>query len=406
MIFLALSILLFELFYSVGLGLYVFFPKARKSYKEILIDHRKVALHLKVVDQYGEPASNYQIKICYEYSPWYHRFLYLHSLYKTKDYVLMTDKKGEIKFTPFFFRKAYSMRFEEIDQTKYVFRKSKYLKFRNQEISSIGGATLSWIDPEGKGQHIELRVLRHGPAANLKVYKPKMKRGKDGKIESIEAKDENVFTLDIENNEIKEGEGEGDILITAKNMNKVIKSYREHFIEIDWAKRKEYEKSLNNWSIEDFEKERVWEVEVIGRNGWQIQPADAEVITYAPEEGYKKALTYKIFYTIGIESFEEKFKGVGWQKVTDEGIEVPNEENKEEAKYKVIGGFSPRCFYLRNGNKYGIMEINLGWNNWEGKIIVSAEGLFNWESNNLWSGEAISRRSVDLFIKDLTWGKQ
>jgi hypothetical protein len=370
------------------------FVKLRQSFRESVRDERRINLTLKVIDQFGKEVPDYKLAVKIDYTRWYYGLLPVTAMGGKHQFYIKTDGCGIANLKPFFLRKGYDMAFEEVDGSRFVFASGNNMKFQNGSISAKGSATLKWIDPEGKGQYIELKVIRHDPPAKLVTYRPKLKIRQDGHYEGFEAKDENVFTLDFEKNNLLEGNSNGDILLTIKGFNKIIGYYRQVLTNKRPYELEEYGKAISTCSDEEFAKNWVWTVEIEGLKGRLLQPTDNEILAYAPLEGYKRRLFYQIAYLRGpTEQFEQRLKGQGWTILTNETVEKPSEVDDEYNKYKVIGGFS-RVFFVKSpkdkGNCYGVLYIYISWNE-NGNMILQTEGLFNPESNNLWTGKPLTR---------------
>ena len=292
-------------------------------------------------------------------------------------FYIKTDGHGIAHLKPFFLRKGYGMAFEEVDRSRFVFASGNNMKFQNGSISAKGSATLKWIDPEGKGQYIELKVIRHDPPAKLVTYRPKLKIRQDGHYEGFEAKDENVFTLDIARNKFHEGISDGDVVLTVRNLKTVFEAYKK-------------KKEIKGWVEEDFDKSSEWSFVIEGRGNTAIKQKDPEIPTYAPLEGYKKRLTYDLAhcYLFSTRAAEE-LKKEGWGSISDpEANLLPIRSSLEEDEYQVIAGNQfERAFYLCNigGKYYGIVHIRIFTDLINGTLQIQPEGYYNPDgSNNLW----------------------
>lgn len=383
----SVTAILFLNFIGIGYLIYLFKPSSamgslkgvwqlRNSGKDILKDQRWIDLTMKVTDQFGEPAVNYRLAIIFTYVGWYEGLLPDIAFYRRVRYEVQTDENGEIRLRPFFHRKACDVDFEEIDKEKYLFRYLDNIKVRNI-FKNKGGMTLSEIDPEGKGQYVELRVLRHDPPAKSKVYNPKMKIGKDGHLEGFEAKDENVFTLNIEGNELKEGEGEGDIILKIKNLERVCKTYQER-------------EKIRGGTDVNFDERAEWSLTIIGLRNVLIRQKDIEIPTYAPLGEYKRKIIYNLAHCYLFSSWSaDKLKKEGWGSIANPELDLPPyASSMEEEEYKVVvGNGIERSFYLKGieGRDYGILTIWISIDLLKSKFQIRAEGYYNPDgTNNLW----------------------
>ena len=183
-----------------------------------------------------------------------------------------------------------------------------------------------------------------------------------------------VFTVDVMGNKFYEGRQAGDILITVKNA----KTACEMFAKI-------YTPNL------DFKEEGEWDVSFEALNGAAIQRAGSQqIITFAPETGYKKRLNYRMAIKEEMsksESAEFYSSGGNLFKLVRS---APDEED-----YASIGpqGACGAHLYLRHDNPrwYGFVLIGLGPMYREGRLSIDADGACNPDgSTNLWTGHPYS----------------
>ncbi len=338
-----------------------------KGRLEALSEQRAVHLTIKATDQFGKPASNFKVAVKIASISWYFRIFPLWAEHHPT-YYLETDQIGIAKLN-LWFRKAYEVEFKEVSTNRYIFPEGKLdphvRSFNNNPGSSFAISNLDRI-----GQIIDMKVLRHGPPVKLAWYRPRVPgQGPIGMSSpGIRARDEMVFTVDIMGNKFLEGRHAGDLIITVKNAKTACQMFT-----------KRYTPGL------DFKQKGEWNVSCEALNGTVIQQAvSRQIITFAPETGYKKRLNYRLTIKKEMskaESAESYSSGGELFKLVRS---VPDEDD-----YISIGpkeGFGARL-YLRHDSPrwYGEVSISFDLRYRESKLLIGADGAYNTTgSNNLW----------------------
>jgi len=350
------------------IGVYRYAPLVYRGRAQAIPDQRPVHLTIRVTDQFGQRVSDYRFKVKLARVAWYFRLFPLWAEHHP-EYVLKTDQCGVAKLD-LLFRKAYDISLDELPNDSYVFAEGKESTFGNVTDSLRGPFMLKRMD--GSDQIISMKLLRHGPPVKLTKYRPEVPgRGAIGMSSpGIEAQDEMVFTVDVMANKFYEGRQAGDILITVKNA----KTACEMFAKI-------YTPNL------DFKEEGEWDVSFEALNGAAIQRAESQqIITFAPETGYKKRLNYRMAIKEEMSKSESDESHSSGGQLFKLVRSAPDEED-----YASIGpqGACGAHLYLRHDNPrwYGFVLIGLGPMYREGRLSIDADGACNPDgSTNLWTG--------------------
>jgi hypothetical protein len=358
----------------IWIGVYRFAPLIYRGRAQAIPDQRPVHLTIRATDQFGKPVVGYRFKAKCALVAWYFHLFPLWAEHHP-EYVLRTDDSGIAKLN-LCLRKAYDISLEELPNDSYVFAEGKESTFGNVRDSLSGPFMLKGMD--GTDQIISMKLLRHDPPVKLTRYSPDIPgRGPIGKGSGgaqIDAQDEMVFTVDVMENKFYEGRQAGDILITVKNA----KAACEMFTKI-------YTPNFN------FKEEGEWDVSFEALNGASIQRAEShQIITFAPETGYKKRLNYRMAIKEEMSKAESEESHSSGGELFKLVRSAPDEED-----YASIGpqGACGAHLYLRHDNPrwYGFVLIGLGPMYREGRLSINADGAYNPDgSTNLWTGHPYS----------------
>jgi hypothetical protein len=343
-----------------------------KVYREIWRDQKPVNLTVHAVDQFGESVPKYKVLVTMRSVSWYFRIFPLWAQHYV-NYELETDQRGTGKLA-LWLRRAYDMRFKEVDASQYIFPEGDKSSIGDLMFDPKSGFMLKGVN--GTGQVINMKLLRHDPPVKLVGYHPETPgRGAIGmRSPGIEAQDEMVFTVDVTGNKFLEGRQDGDILITVKNA----KTACEMFTKI-------YTPNL------DFKEEGEWDVSFEALSGTRVQRAESnQLITFAPETGYKERLNY----VMAIKMRMRRPEAPDFEGPNGEHWKIARAAADEEC-YASIGSLEMfrACLYLKHDNPrwYGIVTLGFGLMYREGRLRINADGVFNpGGSTNLWTGHPFS----------------
>jgi hypothetical protein len=354
----------------------------KKALREAYIAQQPVKLTFRVVDQFGKPAVNYRFKVALMSVRWFY-WLYPRWADKLTECSITTDDQG-LGHLNWHIRRAWNMHFSENvvnckDTEKYVFPYPRLQGHGWREAKTFeDDPNASFPVPQLKDgcQEMVMHVLRYDWPAKTIAYHPEVPgRGAIGmRSPGIEAQDEMAFTVDVAGNKFLEGRQAGDILITVKNA----KTACEMFTKI-------YTPNL------DFKEEGEWDVSFEALNGAAIQRAEShQIITFAPETGYKKRLNYRMAIKEEMSKSESDESHSSGGELFKLVRSAPDEED-----YASIGpqGACGAHLYLRHDNPrwYGFVLIGLGPMYREGRLSINADGAYNPDgSTNLWTGHPYS----------------
>lgn len=326
-----------------------------------------INIRLVVTDQFGEPAPGYKLALQIDHIAWYYWILPMGGYSGTR-YMVKTDDKGVARLHPWF-RKGLSIRLEEVQSQNFILpgnaEELGNPLFRDRPI----GASVDLLDLGRDEQVIPLHVLKHGSAIKPAPYDPEYpKRMGGGDGFEVEATDTNIFTLDLANNKLVVGTGEGTLRVTVTNAKRACALYR-----------------TKPWDLHEKYEPTEWSVLFEGLNNAKVLDAAGVVPIFAPSTGYENQLLYRVCVGPDPSATAVAFTGgierIGPLKMVETGGTV--------YLSRTIGSLG-RTFYIKNEHPpyYGYIQIDVDLNlSNEGTVLIRTSGFYNPDgSTNLWRG--------------------
>jgi hypothetical protein len=387
--------------------------------REIQKERRsQVPLNVVIVvkDQFGQPAEGFSVTVRLWYVSWYYRIFPRLSRHWPR-YTITTDKAGVARLHHLF-GSVESIRFEPAKNAQYI---QYFARFVGDPLEAAPGkqvdrATIApappmditsptntlkpvldwpvarttketayeelarWVlidstrdygryDPistvylakvGSREQRFTLIAWRHGESARLNYL------GSDQQSAlraEEDAADENRFTIDLNNNRFVEGRLSEGILVTVKNA-KAVPALLE-------GERLEHQVSGE------------WDIIFEGQGGIELQES-GRAVCYAPREGYKKKITYRI-------AIAKNDPADATAVFNDQERCMPLVEEAEKEVYYLCGGVSrgiTRGFFVKSATPpyYGWIAVECHAD--EGKLRIRVIGFYNPDgSTNLWTKE-------------------
>jgi hypothetical protein len=386
-------------------------------YSQALRDLQKerrsqVPLNVVIVvkDQFGQPAAGVNITLKWNYVSWYYRVFPRFARHWSKKTV-RTDSAGVARLHPLFAGAQY-MDFEPAKNTEYI---QYFAGFVGDPLENAPGveadrAKVAFASPMDRPDaQIEGNPARERKAAsyeelarwvlidstrNYERYDPgyghllaaaglteqrftliAWRHGESARLNYLgsdqqsalraeeDAADENRFTIDLNNNRFVEGRLSEGILVTVKNA-KAVPALLE-------GERLEHQVSGE------------WDIIFEGQGGIELQES-GRAVCYAPREGYKKKITYRI-------AIAKNDPADATAVFNDQERCMPLVEEAEKEVYYLCGGVSrgiTRGFFVKSATPpyYGWIAVECHAD--EGKLRIRVIGFYNPDgSTNLWTKE-------------------
>jgi len=247
-------------------------PGTPKKVKEEYIaamrrDERPMKFTFRMVDQDGVGAKDYRFKASFNRL---HRFLGLFPYARVECHHVTTDENGYVRIdSPG--KKASSISFKESNIDRYIFSK---------ELDK----NPTWSMPKltDVATPVEFKVIRHGPPEKLQrinIY-----------AGDIDAKRNNIISVNLRTGTIEEDEKKGDLNIIVKNaslVSRAAESYQNRLV--DNIHKGIYRAPADNSSIE-------WSVSLESHHSFAFKEASNEFSSYAPTKGYIQHQSWKCIF--------------------------------------------------------------------------------------------------------------
>lgn len=328
------------------------YAELKKDYASL----QPVHMRFKIVDQFGNPATNFKFKIRARGIRWFY-WLYpewSHAMYKK---TLVTDEHGEATFN-LKFTKVFAFRLNEDDSSAgngYQFPRSAKLSpakcLQDNPIALFPMPSL-----HNGIQRFSLQVFKHHWPKKTITFNP---FEDSGGLIKIEAADKVHLTLNFKKNSYSFSKAEGDLSITVFDAKRVGQAWWNHYFH-----------------GASFDSKTRWEVLVEGLGGTILQPAGGNLPTQdiqcdAPLQGYHRGVDYLIDFGKG--------RGYGFPWITP----IDESPGPDIARFSFNGKSALlQTFFVRQGESqlYGRVKIAVELRSENGSnvdIIFRSSGYFN-----------------------------
>ena len=324
---------------------------AREDVRKAYQAQQPVRLTFRVIDQFGNPASNYRFKVTLESVNWFYRWVPSFAMTNT-ECIVMTDGQG-VGHLDWRVKKALRMRLSEnvVDYKMlegYIFpvgrAPSSRSSFEDDPLASFPVPPLV-----GGRQEIVMKVLKRTIPKTTLAFKPPLLKGYN--LIRLPTRDELQITVSLKHNTLDLERTDGDILITVRNAKAAGQAYWDH----------RYHSNLP-WN-----NPPQWEVRLEGLSGTVMLPVGGNShVCDPPLSGYYNSVIYR--------SCSDETKAPHYPRVNPK----PDEWASGTPVYYFFGSGPWECFFVRTDNPryYCWFEMRLDVNA-EGQLSIAPSGFCN-----------------------------